>query len=261
MAQDESVDIRITALTVFLQTPVLYPSVSRPQGVNQRALARPTSFLQPAGQIHIDFHLPPDNNLLESYATALADHSSLLQAIQGAASPTSEEFIRKSISFIDMLQSSLPKPDLPSSLFEKGKYPAVLAMIASCDDEKLVAVPTRTIAIYLFIRLWNSVSGAGQQGKSDVECKDSDTFGGEAHLGEITKGVDWLTTRGLSIELDCASLWIERLENIPEGSEALTLVEALKRAVVCGDIDHVDAEEKRQELYNKLTELQTQVSK
>ncbi|KAG8912952.1 hypothetical protein FRC02_005735 [Tulasnella sp. 418] len=136
MAQDESVDIRIAALTVFLQTPVLYPSVSRPQGVNQRALARPTSFLQPAGQIHIDFHLPPDNNLLESYATALADHSSLLQAIQGAASPTSEEFIRKSISFIDMLQSSVPKPDLPSSLFEKGKYPAVLAMIASCDDEK-----------------------------------------------------------------------------------------------------------------------------
>ncbi|KAG8909712.1 hypothetical protein FRC02_007613 [Tulasnella sp. 418] len=251
MAQDESVDIRIAALSVLLETPVLHPRKIAQKEIDAATTEKASPISSETGQIHIDVHLTPDEKLSTLYNSVLRDHSALLQAVQGSFSSYNKELIRKSLHFINMLESTVPRGSLPSTLLENGKYAGVLALIASHRDEELVNVPTRKLAISLFIRLWNSVSDANQQ---KAGTQSDDPFGGEAHLGEITKAVQWLTDHYVSVELDCIALYIAQLQHL-SSPVADGLLKALKGAVACGDFGNPDVEERRQALYDQLSQF------
>ncbi|KAG8918388.1 hypothetical protein FRC02_002404 [Tulasnella sp. 418] len=251
MAQDESVDIRIAALSVLLETPVLHPRKFAQREIDAATTEKASPISSDAGQIHIDVHLTPDEKLSTLYNSVLRDHSALLQAAQGSFSLYNKELIRKSLHFINMLESTVPHGSLPSTLLENGKYAGVLALIASHSDEELVDVPTRKLAISLYIRLWNSTCGANQP-KPATQFED--VFGGELHLGEITKAVQWLTDHYVSVELDCIALYIMQLQHL-SSPVADGLLKALKGAVACGDFGNPDVEERRQALYDQLSQF------
>ncbi|KAG8953352.1 hypothetical protein FRC03_011804 [Tulasnella sp. 419] len=235
MAQEESVDIRIAALTAFLETPSLHPPISEPRETRVVGSDKPTQPSLSSDQVHIDVQYTPDTRLLTSYSNALKDHSSLLQALEDTRDSSSEEFIRKCVSFIDMLEKSLPREILPSPMIEMPKYPTALVLIASHEDEELVDASIRKLALELYARLCQS-----------AEEKD---------LGRITKAVTWLIVHRVNMGLECISLLMDGLEQSTTYAELFGLAEVLKKAVVCADFGRGDLEEKCQELYDRLEEI------
>ncbi|KAG8912275.1 hypothetical protein FRC02_006052 [Tulasnella sp. 418] len=163
--------------------------------------------------------------------------------------------------FIEKLVESR---DFQGVLLEHGEYPKVLASIAWPSQGVISeeSIPARKLAIKLFAQLWTSAP-EGDETKKSTSIYSIEAFTGDDQLQKIADAVTWFTDHRVSMELDCISLWIDRLHEVRDGNESPVfkiIVEALKRAVVYGAFSDPAVEEKRLKMFMQLSELQSRTS-
>ncbi|KAG8937468.1 hypothetical protein FRC03_008104 [Tulasnella sp. 419] len=118
-------------------------------------------------------------------------------------------------------------------------------------------IPVRKQAIKLFARLWTSATEEDEMKKSTYSVE---AFTSDEQLRKIANAVKWFTDHRVSMELDCISLWIDRLHEVPDGNQSTVfeeIVEAFKRAVVYGAFSDLAVEDKRLNMFVQLSRLQS----
>ncbi|KAG8953906.1 hypothetical protein FRC03_011617 [Tulasnella sp. 419] len=256
MAQKESIELRIAILSAVLETPIFCPRKVEPQ------VGRPSDPGAPAGHVTIDLSPDPNAaNLSQLYKNILKDHSLLLKAASELDVPLARDLVELTLMFIEKLVESR---DFQGVLLEHGEYPKVLASIAWPSQGVISeeSILSRKLAIKLFAQLWTSAP-EGDETKKSTSTYSIEAFTGDDQLQKIADAVTWFTDHRVSMELDCISLWIDRLHEVRDGNQSPVfkiIVEALKRAVVYGAFSDPAVEEKRLNMFVQLSALQSRSS-
>ncbi|KAG8943016.1 hypothetical protein FRC03_002715 [Tulasnella sp. 419] len=253
MAQKDSMELRIAILSAVLETPIFCPRKVEPQAPS------PTDPEAPAGYVTIDLSPNPEAaNLSKLYKDILMDHSLLLRAASELDGLLARELVELTLMFIEKLMESR---DFQGVLMEHGEYSKVLAFIA-WPSQGIIgeeSIPARKLAIKLFARLWTSAP-EGDETKKITGTNSAEVFTGNEQLHNIASAVKWFTDHRVSMELDCISLWIDRLHEVRDGNQSPVfrdIVEAFKRAVVYGAFSDPAVEDKRLNMFVQLSELQS----
>ncbi|KAG8919984.1 hypothetical protein FRC02_001222 [Tulasnella sp. 418] len=153
-----------------------------------------------------------------------------------SSNSTDINLISASIAITSSLVDSPRLKHFVSNFIYRDGYAETLASVASSDNDELVPGSIRQSAIHLFARLWK-LADERRNEEEMVERLETGYFTPEAFFGTIAKGIDMVVDQRGSIELECISLWIERLQatekvpRAPATNGKAELVEALRRAV------------------------------
>ncbi|KAG8926254.1 hypothetical protein FRC03_009117 [Tulasnella sp. 419] len=264
MAQKDSMELRVAILWAVLETPIFCPRQAGPQA------GSPSDSGALAGHVAIDLSpdlspdpspgLSPDpnaKNLSQLYKNILKDHLLLLRATSELDGLLARELVELTLLLVEKLVES---PDLRGVLLEHEEYPKVLASIAWPSQGVISeeSIPARKLAIKLFARLWTSAS------EGDETKKSTNTYSVElltCDLQKIVSAVNWFTDHLVTMELDCISLWTDLLLKVRDGNQSpifKEIVEAFKGAVLYGAFNDPAVENKRSDMFEKLSELQSE---
>ncbi|KAG8941378.1 hypothetical protein FRC03_004598 [Tulasnella sp. 419] len=244
MAQKDSMELRVTILSAVLDTPIFCP---------RKAEGNPSDPGALSGHLAID--LSPDPNavdLSKLYRDILRDHSLLLKAANELNKPLSRRLVELTLLFIEELLGSRDQ----GVLLEHREYPNVLPSIAWPSQEIVTEelIPARKLAVKLFARLW-TYAREGDETKKSMSIVTVEAFTGDVQLRNITKAVEWFADHHVGMELDCISLWIDRLPEVPQANVFKAMVEAFKRGVVYVAFSDPEVEDKRLDMFVKLSDL------
>ncbi|KAG8915813.1 hypothetical protein FRC02_004348 [Tulasnella sp. 418] len=247
-------------LSAVLETPVLQPLPTQSRYIDQ---TNPKISDPASARDYVALDLPHTTyylELLPLYKNILDGYSPLVEAVNEPTSPIAKERIQRSLQLIDMLTKSMNLQHLPEVLYETAVYPSLLVSIAWREegnmDESSKSISSCELAIELFARLWAISNKMDEQKGTHAE----ETFTTDAHLEKIANAVNWLTDCRVSMELDCISLWVNRLGSVscsPEMPGYVRLVKALEGAVAYGAFDDPDpgVEEQRKNVFRQLSIL------
>ncbi|KAG8921306.1 hypothetical protein FRC02_000321 [Tulasnella sp. 418] len=259
IARDESLECRSAAFSAILETHIF-----RPSRENFNRYAKPAN--QPpedsngnfaTQEIRLMVRQAENSYFQRFYEDLLEDPSPLLQAIEGTE--LDKVLTYKAISIISLLVQLSPPDFSPKFLVNNQLFRAV-ASVASHEDTTLVPISTRTLAIQLFAWLWRGIDQRQtlQQGEQSTDY--TEVFNPNPLLAELTKGIAIVVDVHASIELECVSILVERLEIIFASLGDIQtlaqreLIDGLAEAVLWADLGK-PVEDDREKLLSRLDAL------
>ncbi|KAG8931834.1 hypothetical protein FRC02_002069 [Tulasnella sp. 418] len=254
MFEEDCVEIRVAALSTLLETHLLHPQESTSYQELPEAESGPSS--ASVKGVIIVFGAPQGVvDLRDLYGIVLRDPRSF--------SPDADDHSQQIlISKIISVAYKLPHTSLPSLFFESETHLKALSLarIASQEDKEVIHASARISAIRLFGLILDYE--IDQKGEAEALKPDGIVM----VLSEIAKGLNLLTDDHVSIPLDDASRWSERLIEICTFTQVAQvvfrsgLIEALCDAV--GWIDFgKSVEGERERIFAQLTELRSKILK
>ncbi|KAG8925028.1 hypothetical protein FRC02_009967 [Tulasnella sp. 418] len=231
MAQSTSTVCRSAGLFALLNTHIFHPSAVAVQVERRTDDSKPTAD-QETELLRVDIATSPGSSLARLYNTVTSHPSPLLHAISVSINPLDIGLIRTSLNITSLLVDSPRLKHYVSDFIHRGGYAEALASVASYDDTRLLPTSIRRSAIFLYARLWELADEWKSEDGVIADRVDPGKF-----IEDIAKGVNLVLDRRDSIELDCISIWLERLQEIRKTSQPtetageMQLIDALRRAV------------------------------